>query len=210
VTGSPPEVHGRDAARLDDLWREHAVRVQAYALRHTDPDIAQDVLAEVFLVAWRRIADVPDPALPWLLVVARNLIRNAERTRRRRERLTEVLARLETATGPSPDVVAADRDAMLRSLAELTGTEREALLLVAWDGLDPADAARVAGCTRAAFHVRLHRARRRLAAAEQRAGSPSPADDAPVPAPGSPTRPATTDRRPTSTLTSSDPTGRPA
>lgn len=167
-------------ARLDALWRAHAVRVQAYALRHADPDTAQDVLAEVFVVAWRRLDDVPEDALPWLLVVARNLLRNAERARRRRERLTETLGRLESATaGTAPDVVAAERDTLLRALADLTETEREALLLVSWDGLSPADAAQVAGCTRAAFHVRLHRARRRLAEAEHRQDQVDAVDPAP-------------------------------
>jgi len=56
------------------------------------------------------------------------------------------------------------------SLAELTDVEREAVLLVAWDGLVPADAARVAGCSRNAFDARLHRARRRL----ERSCAPSP------------------------------------
>ncbi len=52
---------------------------------------------------------------------------------------------------------------MLRALAALRPIDREALLLIAWEDLDPARAARAAGCSRAAFHVRLHRARRRLA-----------------------------------------------
>ena len=57
---------------------------------------------------------------------------------------------------------------MFGSLGEAIGTlsapEREALLLVAWEGLEPRRAARVVGCTPAAFRARLYRARRRLAA----------------------------------------------
>ncbi len=159
---------GDDAStRLAALWDAHAVRVQAYALRHTDPDTAQDVLSETFLVAWRRIDDVPSSALPWLLVVARNLVRAARRAQRRRRELTEELVQLEAAAplpDGAPEALATERDALLRGLAALTEREREAVLLVAWDGLAPADAAEVAGCTTAAFHVRLHRARRRLAA----------------------------------------------
>jgi RNA polymerase sigma-70 factor (ECF subfamily) len=49
-------------------------------------------------------------------------------------------------------------------IATLTAPEREALLLVALEGLEPRRAARVVGCTPAAFRARLHRARRRLAA----------------------------------------------
>ncbi|MCA5894276.1 sigma-70 family RNA polymerase sigma factor [Isoptericola sp. NEAU-Y5] len=183
----PDEVSPR--ARLAALWDDHAVRVQAYALRHTDPDTAQDVVSETFLVAWRRIADVPDPALPWLLVVARNHVRTARRSARRRRVLTDELTLLE-ASSPLPDgapeSLAAERDVLLRGLARLTAREREAILLVAWDGLAPAEAADVADCTTAAFHVRLHRARRRLASA---------ADVGTAPAAGRPSRPATSARR---------------
>src|SRR5690606_25848986 len=130
----PDEVSPR--ARLAALWDDHAVRVQAYALRHTDPDTAQDVVSETFLVAWRRIADVPDPALPWLLVVARNHVRTARRSARRRRVLTDELTLLE-ASSPLPDgapeSLAAERDVLLRGLARLTAREREAILLVAWD-----------------------------------------------------------------------------
>lgn len=52
------------------MWEQHAPRIMAYALRHVDPDTAQEVLAETFLVAWRRLRDVPGQPLPWLLVVA--------------------------------------------------------------------------------------------------------------------------------------------
>ncbi|WP_407320747.1 sigma-70 family RNA polymerase sigma factor [Isoptericola halotolerans] len=136
-------------------------------LRHTDPDAAQDLLSETFLVAWRRLDDVPADALPWLLVVARNLRRNAARSQVRRRLLTAELTSLENAApsaAGSPESEVAERDLLLRGLVTLTEREREAILLVAWDGLAPSQAAEVAGCTTAAFHVRLHRARRRLAA----------------------------------------------
>ncbi|MCK0116527.1 RNA polymerase sigma factor [Isoptericola sp. S6320L] len=165
--GDPAPADGDPAERLAALWDAHAVRVQAYLLRHTDPDTAQDLLSETFLVAWRRLDDVPAEALPWLLVVARNLRYNAARSQARRRLLTTELTRLENAApsvSGSPESLATERDQLLRGLATLTDREREAILLVAWDGLAPSRAADVAGCTTAAFHVRLHRARRRLAA----------------------------------------------
>ncbi|MCK9795409.1 sigma-70 family RNA polymerase sigma factor [Isoptericola sp. 4D.3] len=173
---STPDDAAGPRERLAALWSAHAVRVQAYLWRHTDPDTAQDLLSETFLVAWRRIDDVPDPALPWLLVVARNLVRNAHRAARRRRTLDDDLASLE-ASAPlpeaAPEALAVERDTLLRGLARLTEREREALLLVAWDGLAPPEAAAVAGCSTATFHVRLHRARRRLAPlAEDGAGGP--------------------------------------
>ncbi|MEV6306357.1 sigma-70 family RNA polymerase sigma factor [Actinoplanes sp. NPDC051861] len=149
------------------LWTEHAPRVLAYASRHVDADTAQDVVSETFLTAWRRLAAVPDDALPWLLVVARNTIANQRRSGRRQQRLAAQMERLRQITEPAPaaDVLAAERAAVLDGLAALTPREREALLLIAWDGLEPAQAARVAGCSLPTFHVRLYRARRRLQAA---------------------------------------------
>lgn len=188
----------RDAVRLAALWEQHAPRVQAYALRHVDPDTAQEVVSETFLVAWRRLADVPGEALPWLLVVARNTIANHRRSHHRARLLATEVARLERVmprASDATDGLVAERDALLRALARLTAREREALLLVAWDGLAPAEAAAVARCRPSAFKVRLHRARRRLDDAltsDER--PPATARDTPHPQGGSVTalRPAAT------------------
>lgn len=77
------------------------------------------------------------------------------------------LERLERIAEPAApaEVTALQRVEVLAALAALSPTEREALLLIAWDGLTPTQAARIAGCTAAAFHLRLFRARRRLRAA---------------------------------------------
>ncbi|MDM4719674.1 RNA polymerase sigma factor [Micromonospora sp. WMMA1363] len=157
----PPEPEGKT---FNDLWQRHSARVMAYALRHVDPDTAQEVVSETFLIAWRRLRDVPGEPLPWLLVVARNTIANQRRSGHRRNMLQAELQRLELVAeaAPSAEVSALQRAETLTALAALSAVEREALLLVAWDGLSAAQAARVAGCSRATFHLRLHRARRRL------------------------------------------------
>jgi RNA polymerase sigma-70 factor (ECF subfamily) len=157
-----------DAVRFTALWEEHADRVLAYARRHVPPEDAQEVVAETFLVAWRRLADVPGTALPWLLVVARNTISNHRRSGYRRALTDGAMARLDAAAASTvaAEVTAAARATALTHLAALTPTEREAVLLVAWDGLTPSQAAQVAGCSAASFHVRLFRARRRLQACE--------------------------------------------
>ncbi|MFD6179344.1 MULTISPECIES: RNA polymerase sigma factor [unclassified Isoptericola] len=162
--GVPP-----DEARVADWWRRHAPRVQAYAMRHVDAHAAQEVVSETFLVAWRRHGagtdEIPDDeVLPWLVGVARNVIRNAHRSTRRSAAL---VARLGTVAGrdaaaPAPDSAVAERAHVLLALARLTEKDREALLLVAWDGLSREQAARVAGCRLGTFDVRLSRARRRL------------------------------------------------
>src|SRR6185312_13805865 len=152
-----------DADRFTRIYRADFPRVLGYAMRRAPLDAAREATAEAFLVAWRRLPDVPDPALPWLLVVTRNVIADQRRGGRRADAL---LAEVERLTGapvhpdPSDDVV--ERSVVVQAVAALPETDREALMLTVWDGLGHRDAARVAGCSVGAFAVRLHRARRRL------------------------------------------------
>lgn len=170
---SPPE---SDATRFTALWESYAERVLAYALRHTDRDLAQEVVSETFLVAWRRLADIPGDPLPWLLVVARNTVKNHRRSGYRQALMQDEVMRLHqlSAATPGVDDVVTERAAVLAALAALTSKEREALLLVSWDGLSAADAARVAGCSVPTFQVRLFRARRRLQGHESANETPEP------------------------------------
>lgn len=151
--------------RLTAAFRRYSARVYAYARRHVEDAQCDDVVSETFLVAWRRPDRVPDEPLPWLLVVARNVIANQRRTARRADELWFTAVREGwTMTSPSAADAVHEREALLRALAGCTRAEREALLLTAWDGLTPAQAAEVAGCSARAFTVRLHRARTRLRA----------------------------------------------
>jgi RNA polymerase sigma factor (sigma-70 family) len=163
-------------ARLRTLFEQNSMRVLAYACRHVGPSSAQDVVSDVFLVAWRRIDEVPRDALPWLLVVARNTISTSRRGTARQHRLADQLANIarSSTAAPGADEVALERRAMLAALAELSPSEREALLLTGWDGLSVAQAADVAGCSRRAFELRLHRARSRLRRVLAAATEPNP------------------------------------
>ena len=127
-------------------------------------DDVPEVVAETFLHAWRRWDDVPQPALPWLLVAARNVIANRRRTARRQRALADRVALLGSvaAGGVDAGVLADERAEALTALASLPEQQREALLLVAWDGLTPAQAARVLGIKPGALRVRIHRARAAL------------------------------------------------
>lgn len=155
--------HDRFASMFDELSRH----VYAYARRQLPAADAQDVVADTFLVAWRRWSDVPERALPWLLVVARNTIANRRRHDRRQGRLTDTTAVLERLAGPAvgADQSVVERAALLEALVGLSEAEREAVLLVAWSPLSRREAAAVAGCSQRAFEVRLSRARARLARA---------------------------------------------
>lgn len=163
-----------DARRLrfEALYDTTVDRVMAYCLRHTGSEQAEEVLADTFLVAWRRLDDVPDPALPWLLVTARNHLYAWRRRAARRADLSLRMARISVLAAESAELTAERRADLVRGLAALSSDETEVLLLIAWDGLTPAEASGVVGCSPGAFRVRLHRARARFAAAV--ADSPEP------------------------------------
>ncbi|MCK2213095.1 RNA polymerase sigma factor [Actinomadura sp. ATCC 31491] len=159
-----------DADRFTSMYDECRQRVWAYAVSRAGRQVADEVVSETFAIAWRRLGDVPEPALPWLLGVARNVLRDNVRAEARREALA---AELRSWTeGDVADQVA-ERLGVLRALATLPDDDREVLLLVAWQGLAPKEAARVVGCSSAAFRVRLHRARRRLRQAMDQPAAPS-------------------------------------
>jgi len=147
-------------SRLESLFCAHAGAVRAYARRWVDPVAADDAVSEVFVIAWRRLDDVPDDALPWLLGCARHVLAHQWRRSRRDLALLDRLA----AVDSQDSALGGDRG-LAGALTQLSVQDRELLLLIAWEGLSPGQAARVLGCSRNALAVRLHRARKRLAAA---------------------------------------------
>jgi RNA polymerase sigma factor (sigma-70 family) len=149
-------------AAFERLYDRFSPDVAMYALRRADRETAQDAVAETFIVAWRRLDDVPgsDP-LPWLYGVARRVLANQ---RRSASRLAALRQRLEPEGAPASRV--ADH-ALAAALQQLSEADRELLMLIAWEGLSPTEAAVALGCSDGACRVRLHRARRRLAAALQ-------------------------------------------
>ena len=148
--------------RFEALFAAHHAAVRSYVIRRAGGGVAvDDAVADTFLVVWRRLNEVPDAPLPWLLGVARRVLADQHRSARRRRSLSQRLA-LASPASPAwepPLGVSAELADALRALTE---HEREALLLIAWDGLTPAEAATAAGCSPTAFRVRLHRARRRV------------------------------------------------
>lgn len=146
--------------RFEDLYRAHAGRVRAYALRRTAPAAADDVVGEVFLIAWRRLDDVPDEPLPWLLGVARRVLANRRRGELRASALQD---RLASSHREARDEPAAADERALRALGTLGENDRELLMLIAWDGLEAVEVAQVLGIRRGTAAVRLHRARQRFA-----------------------------------------------
>ncbi len=153
--------------RFELLYGEHAPAVKAYILRRAQASMADDLVAEVFMVCWRRLEDLPAEPLPWLLGVARRVLSTQRRGERRRLALHQRLAESGAAVGA---VVPDAGGALRRALERLSETDREILLLTAWEDLTPTQAAAVLGVKTATVRVRLHRARRRLASALLREG----------------------------------------
>jgi RNA polymerase sigma-70 factor (ECF subfamily) len=181
AAGTEPE-----AEVFSALFRQHYPQIVAFARRRVGPDACQEIAAETFLIAWRRFGSVPDAPLPWLYQVATFTIAN----HRRREARSVVhgasssLDQLATSRPLEDESVAGD--VVRRAFTSLNPKDQEILRLAAWDGLSSAEGAAALGCSIAAYKVRLHRARARLA----KKCSPSPPHQRPVDQPHRGTIPA--------------------
>lgn len=136
-----------------------------FVSRRIHPSHAEDVVADVFLVAWRRVGDLPDDVdgrRAWLFGIARHTLLGHYRSDRRRSALAVRVAGHEApASGLDPELLALRLD-LARVWPSLTAEHQEAIALTAWDGLDGPTAARVLGITAVAYRLRLSRARRTL------------------------------------------------
>ncbi|MBD8079856.1 RNA polymerase sigma factor [Cellulosimicrobium arenosum] len=154
----PDDRHARFTALFDATHRP----LLAYAVRRVaSPADAADVVAEAFVVAWRRIDEVPSgaDARPWMFGVARRILANARRGDQRRLALADRLRTQVVEVVPPPDEGTSDVE---RALARLGDDDQELLRLVAWEELARDEIALVLGISRGTVRVRLHRARRRL------------------------------------------------
>jgi RNA polymerase sigma-70 factor, ECF subfamily len=148
--------------RFEMLYARHGSAVKAYVLRRAEASLADDVVAEVFLVCWRRLEELPPDPLPWLLGVARRVLSTQRRGERRR---TALQARLSLDAGRETVSAIVEDGLLAAALSRISEADRELLLLIAWDGLSTSDAAAVLAIKPATARVRLMRARRRLARA---------------------------------------------
>ena len=146
-------------AEFERLFREHHDAVHRYVARRLAADAVQDIVSETFLTAWRRHGELKGEPLPWLLGVARRAMANHARGDARRGALYTRLSTEHHANSPRDPEPESQLTVALSTLPE---RDREALMLVAWDGLDHRVAASVMGCSTTAFAVRIHRARRKL------------------------------------------------
>lgn len=172
----------RDVHRqLEVVFAAHHEAVSRYVRRRTRPELVDDAVAETFLVACRRPDAIPLDPLPWLLGVARRVLATQRRSTRRRLALT---TRLAEVIGPSA-VPASEQDSeentVRTALVRLSAADREAITLIAWEDLTPAQAAIALGLSDTAFRARLSRARKRLRKQlDRRPAQPVISDDTPL------------------------------
>lgn len=161
--------------RFRSLAELIAEPVRRYLARRTDPATAAEVLNETLLVCWRRLDEVTgssegsgsDEAVPWAIVVARNLLANAQRAERRRNRLVGKIIALDPPVSiidDTPRDGTGDADTTVEALARLRSADAELLRLWAWEGLESPQLATVLGISANAAAIRLHRAKARLRA----------------------------------------------
>lgn len=166
--------------RFDALFEAYGPDIVAYcSWRAGSQSDAQDAAADVFLTAWRRLDDVPagEAARMWLYATARRVVANQRRSVRRRHALHERLA-AHAAFPPQP---ADEEDGLVHeALRRLAPRDREVLLLAEWEGLAPAQIARVVGCLPVTARGRLHRARRRFRAAFEALGAGRSSETTPL------------------------------
>ncbi|MGH8963553.1 MAG: RNA polymerase sigma factor [Jatrophihabitantaceae bacterium] len=150
---------------IGTLYERHAQAILWYLARRAGPAAAEDLLSEVFVAALaarkRVVAHDSGSALPWLYGIASNVLRRHLRrgkphgVRWRQDVAmdwSEVDARIDAQ---------AQRNQLRAALGVLSPSERELLLLVAWEGLTPTEAAQALGISQGAARIRLHRARQR-------------------------------------------------
>lgn len=155
------------SAAFVELYEGHFDAVSTFALRRSSPEGAADAVSETFVVAWRRLDDIPPgpETRLWLFGVTRRVLANQRRSGVRQDQLRRRLAH-ELAAWPvaavepsAPDDLAKLR----RAFRRLPDSDRELLSLVGWEGLSPTDVSKVVAVPASVVRVRLHRARRRLA-----------------------------------------------
>lgn len=157
---------GSQEERFRTLYAAHFRDLLGFALRRTTrPEDAADAVADTFLVAWRRFADVPpgSEARLWLYGTCRRVLANIERGNVRRDRLgVRLRATLTDQARPDPAAYVPEALVVRDAMERLSATDSELLRLSSWEGLQPHEIALVMGLPARTVRTRLSRARARL------------------------------------------------
>ncbi len=155
---------GAAERRLEAAFRDHGDAVHAYVRYRVGSEAADEIVADTYVAAWRRLDRLTDPLLPWLLGTARKLIGNELRRQRRSGELRRRLAAERETSAGEP----VDDDRLRAAIGSLQPDDQDVLIMTYWYDLEPRQAAAALGCSSGAYRVRLHRARQRLRAVVER------------------------------------------
>lgn len=151
-------------AQLDRLFREHSKSVYRCARLRLSPQDAEDVVCEVFIIAWRNLSKIPQYELGWLLRTTRNVMANQARSSARRQALAHRVSTSTLTTVPDHAGDVVDRDQVTQALAMLSPKDQEVLSLLIIEDLSTAELAVALGCRPHTAYMRAQRAKARLAA----------------------------------------------
>lgn len=136
-------------------------------MRRVQRGEVEDAVSEVFIVTWRKIENLPPDSevLPWLYGIARNVVRNVNRSSRRRSNLNVKMGSLPRKHTDSAEVQVVrnqNDDDLLRAVAQLSPIERDLLRLRTWEELPLADIAAIVGKSVRSVESKLGRTRKKL------------------------------------------------
>ena len=154
-------------ARFVAAYERYYSLVYAYCRRRVGADAVDDMVAETFLVAWRKIESQPLDAdvLPWLYAIAHRVVGHQWRGLSRKKRLADKLNNIGvTPVAPPEELVVTRLDSQLalKALSHLKPSDREILLLSVWEGLGPSEVASVLGIAEGTARQRIYQARKRI------------------------------------------------
>ena len=160
-------------ARFAEIYRRYGNHIRGYCTRRTEGADVADAVAETFLVAWRKIEQIPEgeATLPWLYGVAYRVLSHQWRHKARGRRLVEKLSSHADVETPPPDVLVVRSETyrlVIKASSRLRPIDQEILRLTMWEELSHADAAVALGIDAAAVKQRAYRARRNLATEYQK------------------------------------------
>lgn len=155
-------------SRFESIYDAYRMPVLAYCMRRMPAEDAGDACSETFLVAWRRLDDVPDDpeTLPFLYGIAAKVLANQNRSARRHTRLKAKLNGLGVTQSDDPSALVlknSQHQEVLDALERLKPRDREIIMLYTWEDLPREAISRMLGMSKAAVDQRIHRAYKKLA-----------------------------------------------